>query len=119
MGYTMTVAVLPLVAEDLLGSPRWSGVPAALATTGVATGTTWLALLMARAGRRRALAWGYWVSMGSAILAAAGAAAGLFPVMVVAIFCFGAGYSASRLSRYAAADLYDPEHRSRAIGWNV
>ena len=36
-----------------------------------------------------------------------------------AIFILGAGYGASRLSRYAAADLYEPEHHARAIGWVV
>jgi predicted MFS family arabinose efflux permease len=39
--------------------------------------------------------------------------------MIVSIFIFGAGYSSSRLSRYAAADLYPADRRSSAIGWNV
>jgi len=119
LGYTMMVAVLPLTAEDLLGSARWSGAPSALATTGVAFGSTWIAGLIARRGRRWALVAGYVVATLAALLAAAGAGAGMFPLMAVAIFLLGAGYSASRLSRYAAADLYEPEKRSAAIGWNV
>ncbi len=119
MGYTMMVAVLPLAAEDLLGSARWSGAPSALATTGVAFGSTWMATLIARRGRRAALAIGYWVAAVAALVTAVAAGAAVFPVMAVAIFLLGAGYSASRLSRYAAADLYEPERRSSAIGWNV
>jgi MFS family permease len=119
MGYTMMVAVLPLAAEDLLGSPRWSGAPSALATTGVAAGSVWLAALIARRGRRSALAIGYWAAAVAACVAAFGAGTGAFAVLAVAIFLLGAGYSASRLSRYAAADLYEPDKRSAAIGWNV
>jgi len=119
MGYTVMVAVLPLVAEDLLGSPRWSGVPSSLATTGVAAGTAWLATLMSRRGRRQALVAGYGGAAVAASVAALGAALGSFPLMAVAIFFLGAGYSASRLSRYAAADLYESSKRSAAIGWNV
>jgi len=119
LGYTMIVAVLPLTAEDLLGSPRWSGAPSALATTGVAFGSTWIAALVARRGRRWALVAGYGAATVAALLAAAGTGLGMFPLMAGAIFLFGAGYSANRLSRYAAADLYEPEKRSAAIGWNV
>jgi len=119
LGYTMMVAVLPLTAEDLLGSATWSGAPSALATTGVAVGSTWLAAFIARRGRRAALISGYWAASIAAVGAAIAAAAGLFAVMAVAIFLLGAGYSASRLSRYAAADLYEPHRRSAAIGWNV
>ena len=49
-GYTVMVAVLPLAAEDLLGSARWSGLPSSLATTGIAVGS------VALASRRRGLA---------------------------------------------------------------
>lgn len=119
MGYTMMVAVIPLTAEDLLGSPRWSGAPSALATTGVAVGTVWLSRLIARRGRRLALAWGYLAAGVMALVAAAAAAYGLFALLAAAIFCVGGGYSAARLSRYAAADLYEPAKRSAAIGWNI
>jgi MFS family permease len=119
LGYTMMVPVLPLTAEDLLGSARWSGAPSALATTGVAFGSTWIATLIARRGRRPALIAGYWTAALAALVVALGAATGQFPVMAIAIFVLGAGYSASRLSRYAAADLYEPARRSAAIGWNV
>ena len=119
MGYTMMVAVIPLTAEDLLRSPRWSGAPSALATTGVAVGTVWLSRLIVRHGRRLALAWGYLAAGAMALVAAVAAAYGLFALLAAAIFCVGGGYSASRLSRYAAADLYEPARRSAAIGWNI
>jgi MFS family permease len=119
MGYTMMVAVLPLTAEDLLQSARWSGAPSALGTLGVAFGSSWIASHMRRRSRRVALALGYFVSTIAAGIAAAGAAAAAFLIMAGAVFFIGAGYAASRLSRYAAADLYAPAQRAAAIGWNV
>jgi MFS family permease len=119
MGYTVMVAFLPLAAEDLLGSPRWAGVPSGLGTTGVAIGTVWLSAIMLRHGRRRALVVGYGLAALASIGAAMGAASGLFPLLAVSLLLLGAGYSASRLSRYAAAALYEPARRSAAIGWNV
>ena len=119
MGYTTMVAVLPLTAEDLLHSARWSGAPSALGTLGVAFGSSWIASHMRRRSRRIALAVGYLVSMIAAGVAAAGAAAAAFLIMAGGVFFVGAGYAASRLSRYAAADLYAPAERAAAIGWNV
>jgi MFS family permease len=119
LGYTLMTSTLPLAAEDLLGSARWSGLPSALMTTGVAFGTTWIAGGMARLGRRSALALGYLGAAVAACGAALGVGGGRFALVAVAIFGVGAGFSANRLSRYAAADLYEPARRSGAIGWNV
>jgi MFS family permease len=119
MGYTMLVAIIPLVAEDILGSPRWSGVPSALGTMGTAFGAAWLTKIMARRGRRRGLVLGYLGAGTCATLAAFAALQASFIFLALAIFGIGAGYAASRLSRYAAADLYEPARRAAAIGWNV
>ena len=118
-GFIAIVTVTPLVAEDLLASARWSGLPSSLAIVGTAAGTTWLSSVMARHGRRRGLLLGYFTAGLAAGLAGAFAGMGSFPLFALAIFGLGAGYGASRLSRYAAADLYEPEHRARAIGWVV
>lgn len=119
MGYTMVVAIVPLAAEDLLGSPRWSGLPSSLGTTGVAVGTTWLALLILRVGRRGGLVAGYATSAAAAVFGAASASSGAFLPLAASLFVLGAGYASSRLSRYAAAELFEPARRSAAIGWNV
>jgi MFS family permease len=119
MGYTILVAVVPLAAEDLLGSPRWSGVPSALGTVGTAFGAAWLAGVMSRRGRRRGLVLGYLGAAAAAIVAGFAARSASFPLLAIALFGIGAGYAASRLSRYAAAELYEPSKRSAAIGWNV
>ncbi|MEZ5319914.1 MAG: MFS transporter [Vicinamibacterales bacterium] len=119
IGYTILIVFAPLAAEDLLGSPRWAGLPTALATTGVALGTSLLPGVTTRHGWRRALVLAYWSGSVAALFGAVAAGLGRFPLMVAGIFAVGGGYSASRLSRYVAADLYDASRRSAAIGWNV
>ena len=118
-GFIALITVTPLAAEDLLGDARWSGLPSSLAIVGTAFGTSWLAAVMARHGRRRGLLLGYFTAASAAVFAALGVGFAIFPLLLVAIFTLGAGYGASRLSRYAAADLYEPEHHARAIGWVV
>lgn len=118
-GFIALVTVTPLVAEDLLGTARWSGMPSALAIVGTAVGTSWLASVMARHGRRRGLLLGYLTACAAAAVAAVAAGASMFVLLAASIFVLGTGYGASRLSRYAAADLYEPSQRARAIGWVV
>jgi len=118
-GFIALVTVTPLVAEDLLGSSRWSGFPSSLAIVGTAFGTTWLSAVMSRHGRKKGLLVGYFTAAAAASVAALGAGLELFPLLAVAIFGLGAGYGASRLSRYAASDLYAPEQQARAISWVV
>jgi MFS family permease len=119
MGYTVLVTFLPLVSEDLLGNPRWSGVPSALGTVGTAFGAAWLSRLILRLGRRGGLVFGYLFASATAVVAAFAAAYSSFPILALGLFCIGAGYASARLSRYAAASLFEPERRSAAIGWNV
>jgi len=119
MGYTVLVTFLPLVSEDLLGNPRWSGLPSAFGTVGTAFGAAGLSRLILRYGRRAGLVLGYLFSAAAAIAAAFAAARSSFPILALGLFCIGAGYASARLSRYAAAALFEPERRSAAIGWNV
>ncbi len=118
-GFITLITVTPLVAEDLLGSARWSGLPTALATIGTAAGTSWLSFVMSRRGRRRGLLLGYFTAMAGSVMAAWAAGSSSFPLLALSLFVLGAGYGASRLSRYAAADFYEPERQARAIGWVV
>jgi len=119
MGYTVLVTFLPLVSEDLLGSPRWSGIPSAFGTVGTAFGAAWLSRLIVRYGRRKSLVLGYLFAAAAAVAAAFAADRSSFLILAFGLFGIGAGYAAARLSRYAAAALFDPEKRSAAIGWNV
>jgi MFS family permease len=109
----LTVAVL--AAEDMLGSASLSGLPAAMTTIGIASGTPAIAWLMARSGRRAGLTVGLGVGAAGALLAGIAVNAGSFPLFVAGMFVFGSGLSAERLSRYAAADITPVARQAFAI----
>lgn len=115
-GFIAAVTVLPLVAEDVLGASTWSGVPSSVIVIGTALGAQLLSRVMIRKGRREGLVLGYAVAAVSAALAAVATAAASFPALMVSTFVLGVGYSANRLARYAAAELYPPARRGSAIG---
>jgi MFS family permease len=114
-GYIPAVSIAPLIAEVLLGSPLWSGIPAAVTIAGSALGTTLLSALMIRRSRRFGLTLGLGVAALAAGLAAVAIQMGWFLVFLGAMALFGAGNGSRHLSRYAAGDLYAIEFRGRAI----
>jgi MFS family permease len=86
---------------------------------GTAFGAAAITRLIAVSGRRRSLVFGYLFAAIAAIVSAFAAVGSSFPILALGLFCIGAGYASARLSRYAAAALFEPEKRSAAIGWNV
>ncbi len=117
--FIAAITVTSLVAEDLLGAATLSGVPAAAATVGVALGTTPIAALMARRGRRPGIVAGLGVAAAGAGVAAAATVIRSFPLFVMGLLAFGFGNAGDRLARYAAADVAPPERRSFSISMVV
>ena len=109
------VAVVSLLASDLLGSDRLAGIGSASFTLGAAFTAIPLAAFMRRNGRRvglsRALAVG---SIGAAV-AATGGQLRIFPVFVIGMVAIGSGQAATLQQRYVAADLAPPAEQGRAI----
>ena len=110
------VAVTGLLAKDLLGSARWSGLPIAVFTIGVAIGTTPLAAFMTRTGRRPGMVLGLATASAGAVIAVFAAAVRSFSLFLIAMLILGLGNAADRLSRYAAADLATEDRSGSAIG---
>ena len=109
------VAVVSLLAGDLLGSDRFAGLGSASFTLGAALTSIPLAAFMRRHGRRRGLARALMIGAVGSAVAAVGGEARLFPVFLIGMFAFGAGQAATLQQRYVAADLAEPEHAGRAI----
>ncbi len=109
------VAVVSLLASDLLGSDRLAGLGSASFTLGAALTMVPLAAVMRRRGRRigmtAALVLG---AVGSAI-AATGGQIRFFPLFVAGMVLFGAGQAATLQGRYVAADLAEPDNQASAI----
>ena len=118
-GYLVAGTVTALVAHAQLGSPAWSGVPAAVLVLGTAVGSSALALVMRRSSPRGGMIAGYSLSGLAALMAAFAVQRDTFPLFLAATFFLGFGYGANRLARYSAADLFPAERQATVIGWIV
>ncbi len=118
-GFIAAITVAGLAAEDLTGSSNLAGVPAAASTIGTALGSTILASLTVRLGRRPILIGAYILAGTAAAIAALAVGSASFALLIFAMFSLGFGNSASHLTRYAAADLHQTSRRTAAIGWIV
>ncbi len=111
-----TVAVVSLLASDMLGSDRLAGLGSAAFTLGAAAISIPLAAYMRRRGRRPGLIAALLIGGLGAGVAAAGGQLRWFPLFVLGMFLFGSGQAATLQARYVAADLALEHDRARAIG---
>ena len=109
------VAVVSLLASDLLGSDRLAGLGSAAFTTGAAIATIPLAAMMRRRGRRPGLTVALCTGAIGALIAATGGEIRWFPVFLIGMVLFGAGQAAALQQRYVAADLADDGDAATAI----
>lgn len=118
-GFIASITAAALAAEEISGSAVWSGSPAALSILGTATGTSLLAAVMQRWGRRNGLLAGYLVAALGAATAVVAVSMGSLLLLVVGMFTIGLGRSGESLSRYLVADIYPLGRRASAIGLMV
>ncbi len=111
-----SVAVVSLLASDMLGSDRLAGLGGAAFTLGAAAISIPLAAFMRRRGRRPGLIAALLIGSVGAGVAATGGQLRWFPLFVLGMFLFGSGQAATLQARYVAADLALDRDRARAIG---
>lgn len=111
-----TVAVVSLLASDMLGNDRLAGLGSAAFTLGAAVVSIPLAAFMRRRGRRPGLMIALLGGAVGAAIAAAGGQLRWFPLFILGMFFFGSGQAATLQARYVAADLAHDHDRARAIG---
>jgi MFS family permease len=109
------VAVVTLLASDMLGSDRLAGLGSASFTIGVACAAIPLAAYMRRHGRRAGLSRALLIGVFGALVAATGGELRWFPLFLVGMLAFGAGHAATLQQRYVAADLAPPSEQGTAI----
>ena len=119
IAYIAAWTVATLAAPQITGFAGSSGWPSATAVAGTALAATLLSSIMARRGRRAGIVLGISVAVVGSVLAIVAVAAGSILLLLVALAAIGFGNAAMNLSRYAAADLYPPERRARALGMVV
>ena len=118
-GFIASITVAALAAEAISGNATWSGLPSALSILGTSAGTTILAELMRRWGRRNGLLFGYLVAALGAAISIVAVVRGWLPMLVLGMFTIGLGRSGESLSRYLVADLYPAGRRASVIGWMI
>ena len=114
-GVAGMIAVVTLLASDLLGSDRLAGLGSAAFTLGAALTMVPLAAYMRRRGRRPGMTGALLIGAAGAAIAATGGQARFFPLFLVGMVLFGAGQAATLQGRYVAADLAEPSEQATAI----
>ena len=109
------VAVVTLLASDLLGSDRLAGIGTASFTLGAALSMVPLAAFMRRHGRRPGMAVALLIGAAGSAIAASGGQLRFFPIFVVGMVLFGAGQASTLQGRYVAADLAESGNQATAI----
>lgn len=112
---SMIFAVAVLAIKELLGNERWAGLSTAASTVGSAIAAASLAAYMQRRGRTPGLSAGLGIAVLGAVLCIIAIESEILLLFLVGMILIGVGSGASNLSRYAAADLAEPERRSRDI----
>ena len=115
LGLAAGITVGALLAEQMLGSSRFSGLPTVLFTIGSAAAALVVGRISQRLGRRAGLSAGYFTgALGSLGIVVA---AGLDNVVLLfaSLLIYGAGVATNLQARYAGADLAAPSRRGRAV----
>ncbi len=114
-GLAAGVTVGALLAEQMLGSAGLAGLPTALFTLGSALTAYLVGRVSQRRGRRVGLGAGFVSGGVGAAGVVVAAALDAVPLLLVALFVYGAGTATNLQARYAGTDLARPHERGKAI----
>ena len=114
-GLAAGITVGALLAEQMLGSTRLSGLPTVFFTIGSAAAAVVLGRLSQRFGRRAGLSAGYLTGAIGSVGVVVAASIGNLVLLFASLLVYGAGAATNLQARYAGADLAAPSRRGRAV----
>ncbi|WP_226000254.1 MFS transporter [Paenibacillus sp. BJ-4] len=113
-GLAAGVTVGALLARDMLGTDKFSGVPTALFTLGSAVAALLVGRFSQRLGRRMGLGLGF-IAGGIGAIGVVGAAlANSIILLLISLLIYGAGAATNLQARYAGTDLANFKQRATA-----
>ena len=115
LGLAAGITVGALLAEEMLGSSRLSGLPTVFFTIGSAAAALVVGLISQRLGRRVGLSAGYLTGALGCLGVVLAASIHNIVLLFVSMLIYGAGISTNLQARYAGADLAAPTRRGRAV----
>ncbi|RRJ65133.1 MFS transporter [Paenibacillus oralis] len=114
-GLAAGITVGALLAQDMLGTDSYAGVPSALFTLGSAAAALLVGRLSQRLGRRAGLAAGFLAGGIGAAGVVLAAILNHVPLLFMSLLVYGAGTATNLQARYAGTDLALPTQRAKAI----
>ncbi|MCA0757256.1 MFS transporter [Paenibacillus sp. N4] len=114
-GLAAGITVGALLAQAMLGTESYSGVPTALFTLGSAIAALLVGRLSQRLSRRAGLAAGFLAGGIGAIGVVLAAIYDSVPLLFISMLIYGGGTATNLQARYAGTDLALPAHRAKAI----
>ncbi|WP_433595021.1 MFS transporter [Lysinibacillus xylanilyticus] len=114
-GLAAGITVGALLAQQMLGTDAYAGVPSALFTLGSACAAFVVGKLSQRYGRRTGLSTGFFVGGLGAIGVVIAAITNSVILLFASLFIYGAGTASNLQARYAGTDLANNKQRAKAI----
>jgi MFS family permease len=115
LGLAAGITVGALLAQDMLGSDSFAGVPTALFTLGSAGAAFFVGRLSQRFGRRPGLVTGLFAGGIGAIGVVIAANISSIPLLFASLLIYGAGASTNLQARYAGTDLANSSQRAKSV----
>ncbi|MGY0011984.1 MFS transporter [Bacillus anthracis] len=114
-GLAAGITVGALLAQKMLGTDAYAGLPAAMFTMGSAVAAFFVGKLSQKYGRRVGLAGGFIVGGLGAIGVVMAALTNSIILLLVSLLIYGAGTATNLQARYAGTDLANKKQRATAI----
>lgn len=114
-GLAAGVTVGALLAQQMLGTNAYAGLPAGLLTLGSAGAAFWVGRLSQRLGRRAGLTAGFLAGGLGAIGVVSAAVLNSVFLLFVSLLIYGAGTATNLQARYAGTDLASAKQRATAV----
>ncbi|AHX17991.1 MAG TPA: MFS transporter [Bacillus sp. (in: Bacteria)] len=114
-GLAAGITVGALLAQQMLGTDAFAGLPTAMFTLGSALAAFIVGKLSQRYGRRIGLATGFIVGGFGAIGVVMAALTNSIILLLISLLIYGAGTATNLQARYAGTDLADKKQRATAV----